>query len=173
MSDSFVLRLGHYPHAVSSDLEKLKAHAIERAGVQYRGHEFRWDGRGMDGLALRSLDPERDRPRWGMTGWFIHEVPVVPSGTEVFEELLANSSVGKETEAETRDALEHLSPELIESIARGVEEAEAGRTVDLGDFAQYLDEEELQRLREHGPVPCTQRECTCTMPIELDPEGGI
>jgi hypothetical protein len=32
-------------------------------------------------------------------------------------------------------------PELAASIRRGVEQAEAGKTVDLGDFSQYLAED--------------------------------
>lgn len=41
-----------------------------------------------------------------------------------------------------REQLAHDNPALAQQIREGVEEAEAGRTVDLGSFAQYLDDEE-------------------------------
>jgi hypothetical protein len=41
-----------------------------------------------------------------------------------------------------RERIVHENPELAQQIREGVEEAEAGQTVYLGSFAQYLDDEE-------------------------------
>ncbi|HEX6500828.1 MAG TPA: hypothetical protein VF054_17635 [Micromonosporaceae bacterium] len=41
-----------------------------------------------------------------------------------------------------REMLAWENPQLAEQVRAGVAEAEAGRTVDLGDFTQFADEED-------------------------------
>jgi hypothetical protein len=36
---------------------------------------------------------------------------------------------------------ESLHPEIVERISVGIEEAKAGKTIDRGDFSQYLEED--------------------------------
>lgn len=45
------------------------------------------------------------------------------------------------TDIHPREQAVHDDPELAAQIREGIEQAERGETIDLGSFAQYLDNE--------------------------------